>query len=161
MDFQLKLTFTGKSHKNDPDSRSHNSLETLRRIKTLTIRVQTAVRQFKMEENFIKTLLKFAVFKYGGKLEKTGYSGSVRAPSQPENHSTCPKTQRAGVRSPKTEWIPPQENYCTCLWAQSTQLSQLIKQKPVGILKFAREKPREMNSTQRAPSQPENYPAVS
>ena len=107
MDFQLKLTFTGKNHKNDPDTRSHNSLETLRRIKTLTIRVQTAVRQFKMEENSIKTLLKFAVFKNGGKLEKTGYSGSVRAPSQSENHSTCPKTQRAGVRSPKTERITP------------------------------------------------------
>ena len=134
MDFQLKLTFNGKSHKNDPDSRSHNSLETLRCIKTLTIRVQTAVRQFKMEENSIKTLLKFAVFKNGGKLEKTGYTGSVRspkterAPSQPENHSTCPKAQRAGVRSPKTERIPPQENYCTCLWAQSAQLSQLINQ---------------------------------
>ena len=133
MDFQLKLTFTGKSHKNDPDSRSHISLETLfiRRIGTLTIRVQTAIRQLKMEENSVKTL-KFAVFKNGGKLEKTVYTGSVRspkterAPSQPENHSTCPKAQRAGVRSPKTERIPPQENYCPCLWAQSAQLIQLI-----------------------------------
>ena len=55
----------------------------------------------------------------------------------------CPKAQRAGASSAKTERIPPQKNYCTCLWAQSAQLSQLIKQKPVGILKFAQEKPRE------------------
>ena len=134
MDFQLKLTFTGKNHK-DLDFQSTKGLDTLRHIKTLTIRVQTAIRQLKMEENSVKTLLKFAVFKNGGKLEKTGYTGSVRspkterAPSQPENHSTCPKAQRAGVRSPKTERIPPQENYCTCLlWAQSAQLSQLINQ---------------------------------
>ena len=140
MDFQLKLTFTGKSHKNDLDFRSHKSLVILitRRIRTLTtitiIRVQTAIMQLKMEENSVKSLLKFAVFKNGGKLEKTGYTGSVRspkterAPSQPENHSTCLKAHSAGLRSPKTERIPPQENYCTCLWAQSAQLSQLINQ---------------------------------
>ena len=116
-----------------------------------------------MEENSVNTLLKFAVFKNGGKLEKTGYAGSVRTPSQPENHSTCPEAESASVRSPKTE-----KNYCTCLWAQAAQLTQLInhnrhvncctcpraqralqpklqlelqlKQKLVKILKFAREK---------------------
>ena len=160
MDLQLNLTFTGKSHKNDLDFRSH-SLVTLitRRIRTLTtitiIRVQTAIMQLKMEENSVKTLLKFAVFKNGGKLEKTGYTGSIRspkterAPSQPENHSTCPKAHSAGVCSPKTERIPPQENYCTCLWAQSAQLSQLISHPQKSLQENYRTCP--------VPSQPENY----
>ena len=92
MDFQLKLTFIGKSHKNDPDFRSHKSLETLiiRRTRTLTIiRVQTAIRQLKMEKDSIKTILKFAILKNGGKLEKTCYT-------------------KNSVRSPKTERAPSQ-----------------------------------------------------
>ena len=108
MDFQLKLTFTGKSHKNDLDFQSNKSLEALiRRISTLTIIcVQTAIRLIKMEENSVIILSKFAVFrknlKNGGKLDKTGYTkNGVRSPktelvpSQPENYSTCPRAQRA------------------------------------------------------------------
>ena len=93
MDFQLKLTFTGKNHK-DMDFQSTKSLDTLRHIKTLTIRVQTATRQLKMEENSVNTLFKFAVFKNGGKLEKTGYTGSIRSPKRYGNCCTCPRAQR-------------------------------------------------------------------
>ena len=64
MDFQLKLTFTGKSHKTDLDFQSgpNKSLKH-RLIITLTIIcVQTAIRLLKMEENSVTILSNLLFF---------------------------------------------------------------------------------------------------
>ena len=55
MDFQLKLTFTGKKHKNDLDFQSNKSLETLFRLISTLIWVKATIMQSKWRKIFIKT----------------------------------------------------------------------------------------------------------
>ena len=57
MDFQLKLTFTGRNHK-DLDSQSTKSLESLFRLVSTLIRVKTAIMQSKWMKIFINTRIK-------------------------------------------------------------------------------------------------------
>ena len=82
MDFQLKLTFTGKNHK-DLVSQSTKSLETLFRLISTLIWVKAAIMQSKWKKIFIKTRKTIQFFKMAYAPPKLStYPLNIIAPAQ-------------------------------------------------------------------------------